>query len=425
MEISTLSAHQMAHGGLVAHTSSWTPAAYELEESALWNSDVGGLSELLDGRREQGDKVEYVLTDPTTGKPPETGAVQKYWNRGLPLIASGHSCLLALWFNASWRFCRFGSLFRTLRRHSGLLLRQQQCFDVAASLMSAVTAATILVLLFFDVCVLFPGPFSIAGNDETENVADLKDEFEPLERREVEVLRFAGEAKAPVGERHHLCHRLSMIRPRASRSSSHRDERWDGVSGLTRHARTRVLVDENGTESGGVDAQISVTASVDASGYENVSRSDPTFFLGRVFGVLFLSPACGCRFKSGPGRFWVGVCRPWFCPWSRFVSVGFNAGRKRAPTPEPAVIQRSLFGRQPFLFRCSGTLDLCIRSIASRRALGCELRDGSGGGRSPVPQGDNTGGRGYVHPPPTIAFWASRKQSFVCGVLVFFAPLFP
>ena len=35
----------------------------------------------------------YVLTDPTTGKPPGTGAVQKYWNRGLPLIASGHSFL--------------------------------------------------------------------------------------------------------------------------------------------------------------------------------------------------------------------------------------------------------------------------------------------------------------------------------------------
>ena len=30
-----------------------------------------------------------------------------------------------------------------------------------------------------------------AGNDETENMADLKDEFERLERREVEVLSFA------------------------------------------------------------------------------------------------------------------------------------------------------------------------------------------------------------------------------------------
>ena len=32
VEISTLSAHQMARGGVVAHSSSWTRAAYELEE---------------------------------------------------------------------------------------------------------------------------------------------------------------------------------------------------------------------------------------------------------------------------------------------------------------------------------------------------------------------------------------------------------
>ena len=49
----------------------------------------------------------YVLTGPTAGKPPGTGAVQKYWNRGLPLIAS---------VSVFWDF---GSLFRTLRRHSG------------------------------------------------------------------------------------------------------------------------------------------------------------------------------------------------------------------------------------------------------------------------------------------------------------------
>ena len=86
------------------------------------------------------------------------------------------------------------------------------------------------------------------------------------------------------------------------------------MSGLASIARASVLVDENGTVFGGVVAQFSVTASVDASGYENISRLDPTLFLGRVFGVLFRSPACGCRFGSGPGRFWVGVCRPWFCP---------------------------------------------------------------------------------------------------------------
>ena len=43
-----------------------------------------------------------------------------------------------------------------------------------------------------------------------------------------------------------------MFRPRASRSSSHRDERRE-VSGLTWHAQTRVLVDESGTDSGGED----------------------------------------------------------------------------------------------------------------------------------------------------------------------------
>ena len=84
-----------------------------------------------------------------------------------------------------------------------------------------------------------------------------------------------------------------------------------GVSGLERHARTRVLVDENGTESGGVDAQIPVTASVDASGYENVSRLDPPppLFLGRVFRVRFQLLAGGCRFGSGLGRSWGFVAR--------------------------------------------------------------------------------------------------------------------
>ena len=51
--------------------------------------------------REQGDKVEYVSTGPTAGKPPGTGAVHKYWNGGLPPIASGHCLLLPPWFCAS------------------------------------------------------------------------------------------------------------------------------------------------------------------------------------------------------------------------------------------------------------------------------------------------------------------------------------
>ena len=55
VELSTLSAHQMALAGVVARSSSWTPAAYQLEESLLPSDfHIGGLSELPDGWREQG-----------------------------------------------------------------------------------------------------------------------------------------------------------------------------------------------------------------------------------------------------------------------------------------------------------------------------------------------------------------------------------
>ena len=94
-----------------------------------------------------------------------------------------------------------------------------------------------------DVCVVFSGAFSIAGDDKTENVGegtcDLKDKFEHLERREVQVSSFAWEADAPGGERQRLCRRLPMTRRRTSRSSSHRDERWelDKVSRGRDHGR--------------------------------------------------------------------------------------------------------------------------------------------------------------------------------------------
>ena len=68
VEISELSAHQMAPAGVVAHTSSWTPAVYELEESSPpLDSHIGGLSEPPDGGREQGDKVVYFLMGLTAG----------------------------------------------------------------------------------------------------------------------------------------------------------------------------------------------------------------------------------------------------------------------------------------------------------------------------------------------------------------------
>ena len=95
------------------------------------------------------------------------------------------------------------------------------------------------------------------------------------------------------------------------------------MSGLKWLAPTRALVDESGTVSGGVDAQFSVTASVDASGYENVSRLDLHSFWAVFSG-------------SGPGRFWVCVCRLW---------SGFFFGWGPTLEEKPAVIRRSLFDR--------------------------------------------------------------------------------
>ena len=85
----------------------------------------------------------YVLTDPTTCKPPGTGAVQKYWNRGLPLIASGHSFLSG----AIHRGGFVGLLgHRIVAASLGLAVAAVAVlleFDVAASLWSAVAAAAI------------------------------------------------------------------------------------------------------------------------------------------------------------------------------------------------------------------------------------------------------------------------------------------
>ena len=89
------------------------------------------VSELPDGWREQGDKVVYVLTGPTAGKPPGTGAVQKYWNRGLPLIASGH-CV------------SFLPVSVPRGRFVGVLGLRIVVQDVAASLGLAVAAAAVI-----------------------------------------------------------------------------------------------------------------------------------------------------------------------------------------------------------------------------------------------------------------------------------------
>ena len=138
MEISTLSAHQMAHGGVVAHTSSWTPAAYELEESAPWNSDIGGLSDLPDGRREQGDKVVYILMCLTAGN--AAGYRGGVINTGvedilvLPAVQLSPFSLV-LHFVTDSRSLVLGLRIvvpEALRRPSGQLLRQRQSLVLQA-----------------------------------------------------------------------------------------------------------------------------------------------------------------------------------------------------------------------------------------------------------------------------------------------------
>ena len=106
----------MAHAGVVAHTSSWTPAAYEPEESAPWNSDVGGLPVLPVGRREQGDKVENFLMGLTAGNAAgyRGGAI----NTGiedflvLPAVPVVPFSLVLHFVTDSRMFWVFGSLFQ-------------------------------------------------------------------------------------------------------------------------------------------------------------------------------------------------------------------------------------------------------------------------------------------------------------------------
>ena len=70
-------------------------------------------------------------------------------------------------------------------------------------------------------------------------------------------------------------------------------------------------MDENGTVSGGVDTQIFVTASVDASGYETCFKVGPPKLTFGCSGCLLVAVALGL----GLDAFGVGVCRPWFCLW--------------------------------------------------------------------------------------------------------------
>ena len=95
-----------------------------------------------------------------------------------------------------------------------------------------------------------------------------------------------------------------------------------GMSGLTLRARSRFLVNENITESGGVDVPIRAIESLDASGFESVSMLDHQ---SKILGLCFQGavPVARCRFGSWPGRSWCRCRSLWFC----FFSVESNSGR--------------------------------------------------------------------------------------------------
>ena len=123
----------MAHGGVVPHSSSWTPAAYELEESSPpLVSHIGSLSDPPDGRREQGDKVVYILMCLTAGN--ATGYRGCVMNTGvedilvLPAVQLSPFSLV-LHFVTDFRSLVLGLRIvvpEALRRPSGQLLRQRQ-----------------------------------------------------------------------------------------------------------------------------------------------------------------------------------------------------------------------------------------------------------------------------------------------------------
>ena len=116
----------------------------------------------------------------------------------------------------------------------------------------------------------------------------------------------------------------------------------------------------------------------------------------KVYFRLFRSLACGCRFGSGPGCFWVGVCRPRFCPWFRSVSVESNSERKKGTDPKSG--SHFLIGI-PYT-RCSWTLVPCIRSHESAGHVVVFVVTGQmvGDRRSP---GRQYWGRDHQPLPPT------------------------
>ena len=256
VEISTLSARRMAHGGVVPHWSSWTPAAYELEESSPpLDSHIGSLSDPPDGRREQGDKVAYILMGLTAGN--VAGHRSGVINTGvedilvLPAVQLSPFSLV-LHFVTDSRSLVLGLRIvvpEALRRPSGQLLRQRQSLvdlcilaPISRSLLCSFTRsvreffarAALRFLRLSCECVfrLLSTTYTIDSPAVGSRCTDSRASGGKLKLRmwshEVKDPSFRWQEKTPGGERQHMRRRLAMTRPRASRSSSHRDERWEG-----------------------------------------------------------------------------------------------------------------------------------------------------------------------------------------------------
>ena len=143
-------------------------------------------------------------------------------------------------------------------------------------------------------------------------------------------------------------------------------------------------------------------------------------------------------FVCGSGRLLVAValvwawlllgfvaCRLWSALCVLFLSCGVHAWRRKGTDPKTGNDLCSLYVRYPLLFDVLGLLFPASEASRVGGTLGCVLRDGSDGWRSPVSRGDNTGGevlyffrQPSVSVPPTgseprdgFSFWVCSGTS--------------
>ena len=208
-----------------------------------------------DGRREQGDKVVYILMCLTAGN--AAGYRGGVINTGvedilvLPAVQLS-SFFLVLHFVTDSRSLVLGLRIvvpEALRRLLCQLLRQRQslvdlsilapifrsllcCFTRSVREFFAWAALRFLRLSRECVFRLLSTTYTIDSPAVGSRCTDSRASGGKLKLRmwsnEVKDPSFRWEAKAPDVELQHMRRRLAMTRPRASRSSSHRDERWEG-----------------------------------------------------------------------------------------------------------------------------------------------------------------------------------------------------